>query len=367
MAFQRCAGFDPTTAMTPAGKTAVGKTAAGKTAVGKTAAGRMTAGLRILGAAAAIFAVSALPASAQPAAPTPSTFPERIEAAATAMRDIPRFKGLNQQQRVDRIAFVVGNTLVLLLHEMGHVLVHQMNLPVLAREEDAADTYAALRMLQIGTAFSLHGLADAAQGWFFNDRRDQQIGEKPLLYDEHGLSQQRAYQIVCLMVGSDPVRFKGLADQHEMPQSRQNTCKLDYATAVSGWTKVLAPFRREPGQPQTKITVVYGEGKGQFASLADMFRSIRFLETVAEHAQDDYLWPHPFTIEMQTCGHPGSDYDTDTRVVTMCYETAFDFAELYRAYVPLKPAPTVVSEKSPPAAAPLKAGPAASSRKRKSK
>ena len=151
MAFQRCAGTDPTVRVT-------------------------RAHLRTVGAAVAILAFSAASAPAQPAAPVRSTFQDRIEVAAMAMQDNPRFKGLNQQQRVDRIAFVVGNTLVLLLHEMGHVLVHQMNLPVLGREEDAADTYAALTMLRIGTAFSLHGLANAAQGWFLNDRRDQQMG-----------------------------------------------------------------------------------------------------------------------------------------------------------------------------------------------
>jgi hypothetical protein len=46
---------------------------------------------------------------------------------------------------------------------------------------------------------------------------------------------------------------------------------------------------------------------------------------------------------MQSCGHPGSEYDSDTRTVTMCYEQAFDFAELYRAYVPVKPPPVPVA------------------------
>jgi Putative metallopeptidase len=89
--------------------------------------------------------------------------------------------------------------------------------------------------------------------------------------------------------------------------------------------------------------VVYGDGKGNYDGLADLFRSIRFLETVAEHAQETYLWPYPWTLAMESCGRPGADYDTDTRTVTMCYEQAFDFAELYRAYVPVKPPPIPVA------------------------
>ena len=42
---------------------------------------------------------------------------------------------------------------------------------------------------------------------------------------------------------------------------------------------------------------------------------------------------------MKSCGHPGADFEDETRVVTMCYESAFDFAELYRAYVEPPPAP----------------------------
>ena len=45
---------------------------------------------------------------------------------------------------------------------------------------------------------------------------------------------------------------------------------------------------------------------------------------------------------METCGHPGTDYDDEARVVTICYETPFDFAELYRAYVEPPPLAAVV-------------------------
>jgi Putative metallopeptidase len=226
---------------------------------------------------------------------------------------------------------------------------------LLGREEDAADTYAALRMLTFGTSFSQHELARAAQGWFLNDRRDQEIGEKPLYYDEHNLSQQRAYQILCLMVGSDSDRFKSLADQMKMPETRQRTCKRDFAKTSEGWQTVLKPWLREAGDPETKIDVVYADGKGMYDGVADMFRSIRFLETVAANSAARYKWPHPFTLKMESCGRPGTDYDDEERVITICYETPFDFAELYRVYV------------QPPPVAAAASIPAAGARKRRSR
>ena len=107
-------------------------------------------------------------------------------------RAIPASRALSEQQRIDRVEFVVGNTLFVLLHEMGHVLIAEMKLPVLGREEDAADTFAALAMLKIGTNFSQRVLAAAAKGWFLSDRRDQQTGAKPLFYDDLGSAQLAA-------------------------------------------------------------------------------------------------------------------------------------------------------------------------------
>src|ERR1700693_921929 len=56
------------------------------------------------------------------------TFQERIDAVALSLADNPRFKDLTQQQRVDRVEFVIGNTLFVLLHEMGHAHIREMRL-----------------------------------------------------------------------------------------------------------------------------------------------------------------------------------------------------------------------------------------------
>jgi hypothetical protein len=75
------------------------------------------------------------------------------------------------------------------------------------------------------------------------------------------------------MVGSDPDKFSGLADQMKMPETRQRTCKRDFAKTSEGWQTVLKPWLREPGDPETKIDVVYGDGKGMYDGVANMFRS----------------------------------------------------------------------------------------------
>lgn len=279
---------------------------------------------------------------------TPSgspTFQQRIEDVAQALQNYPRLKDLSQQERLDRVEFVAGNTLFILLHEMGHVQIGEMNLPVLGREEDEADTFAAIALLKLGTSFSQRVLAKASQGWFLNERRDQQTGAKPLYYDEHNLSPQRAYQIVCLMVGSDPVKFKNLADEAKMPQSRQQSCKRDYAKASRSWEMVLAPHRRTPDQPETKIDVVYGDAEGDLNIFAQSFRAVRILETVAERSASQYAWPAPFTMQMLSCEGPNASWNDETRILKVCYQLPFDFAQLYLAYLAAPPPPVAVSRK----------------------
>jgi Putative metallopeptidase len=260
-------------------------------------------------------------------------FQAGVEAIARSLQSEPRLRGLTQQQLTDRVEFVLGNTLFILLHELGHVHFSEMKLPVLGREEDEADTFATITMLRIGTSFSDRVLANASQGWFFNDRRNQQTGAKPLYYDEHDLSPQRAFYIVCLMVGADPVKFKRLADDAKMPESRQESCKRDYAKASRSWEMVLAPYRRRPDQPETRITVSYGDAEGMFEPFARSFRDFRLLETIAERSASTYAWPAPFTMEMLSCNGPNANWDDETRSLKICYQLPFDFAQLYQAYV----------------------------------
>src|SRR5262249_17504799 len=116
------------------------------------------------------------------------------------------------QTRRDMADFGVGNWLFVLMHEMAHAHVTEMALPVLGREEDAADSFAAITLLKMGSEFSHGALVQAAKGWLLTAEQDERQGNRLAFYDEHGLDRQRAYQIVCLMVGSDPEKFGALAD-----------------------------------------------------------------------------------------------------------------------------------------------------------
>jgi hypothetical protein len=290
-----------------------------------------------LSCALLLIALGAEPLPAQSldaAASSTQAFQAGVDEAARMAAEVPYLKHLPAKRRQAHVEFVFGNVLFVAAHELGHALVSEMKLPILGREEDAADVFAILTALWMGDQLSHRVLEDAAKGWFLAARRDKREGRTLDYYERHGLNEQRAYQIVCLMVGSDPIKFKALADETKLPPDRRRTCAWDYQTVVSSWENVLAPYRRADDQPRTHIDTRYEEGKGVLAISERIFRATGFLETVAEHIAERYVWPARIEFEMRTCGHANARWTIAERKLHICYELVREFVELSLAYGP---------------------------------
>jgi hypothetical protein len=284
-----------------------------------------------------VCALAIAPASAQPTPAEFDSFRARIDAAIRAVGNHPRFRALSPQKREEIAEFVSGNILFTLLHEMGHAAINQFDLPVLGKEEDAADSFAATRLIRIGSEFSDQVVASAAKSWFLIDRRDRKEGETVPYYDEHGLDQQRAYQIVCFVVGSNESKFKKLADDTKLPDDRRKSCASEFRTVSKSWDSLLKAHTRAPDELPTKINVVYGEAEGRLALTAKISQAINLLETVAHHSSNLLAWPAPFTLEMRTCGFPNASWVPSERKLTLCYELGPDLADLYRTFGDAQP------------------------------
>jgi len=258
-------------------------------------------------------------------------FQARVDQVVKELDNDPRLKDLTPQQRRDLIEFVTGNMLFALLHEMGHMHIQEMGLPVLGREEDAADSYAITALLRIATDASHNVLVAATKGWFLSAARNEKEKIALAYYDEHSIDKVRAFQIVCLMVGSDPERFDDLAAMVKMPEDRRESCAGDYSNASWSWETVLKPHLRAPDQPKQKIAVTYGP-PGEYASIAQAIKTIGMLEMLADYAATRFVWRRPVGFDVKSCGEPDLHWDLSTQKVLVCYEMAQDFANLYRGY-----------------------------------
>jgi hypothetical protein len=132
---------------------------------------------------------------------------------------------------------VLGATTFSMFHEAGHGLIHQLDLPAVGREEDSVDQLATLILIAGGD----DGVKMALSGayWF---QLQSQGGDKTPFWDEHGFDGQRFYNILCLIYGSNPDKYKRFVDSGNLPPERAQKCPAEYAKIDKAWEKLLQPY-----------------------------------------------------------------------------------------------------------------------------
>ena len=94
------------------------------------------------------------------------------------------FKSLAKTEE-DLAVAVVGATFFAFFHELGHAVIHQLELPAVGREEDAADQMATLILISAGES----GVEMALNGakWF---ALQSESGNQTPFWDEHALDRK---------------------------------------------------------------------------------------------------------------------------------------------------------------------------------
>ncbi|MDX6688831.1 MAG: hypothetical protein QOG15_288 [Solirubrobacteraceae bacterium] len=158
--------------------------------------------------------------------------------AGVLKRNFPELR-TNDAEFGKQLAAVDG---FILVHEFGHVFVDIFELPVLGKEEDAADAVATVfltRQVKNGDEYAF----DAAR--FFNALSARQRHLAPSDYfDEHSLDKQRAYSIVCLIAGSSEADYKAVAKLGILSQEREARCPAEYKQKVTSVEGLLKPHVR---------------------------------------------------------------------------------------------------------------------------
>jgi hypothetical protein len=133
---------------------------------------------------------------------------------------------------------VLGPIIEILLHETGHALFHILKIPVLGREEDAADQVAAYLLLQFGKEAAVSTIRGAA---YMYAREAQEKLDPKALAGVHSLSAQRFYNIMCMAYGADPRLFGELVDKELLPDERAEGCRAEYLQVDYAMRTLLGP------------------------------------------------------------------------------------------------------------------------------
>ena len=137
--------------------------------------------------------------------------------------------------------YVSGTVVFALMHELGHALIHVLDLPITGREEDAVDQLATVLLMQQGP--SGDSLALGAVAWFASDAHRKQLDALEFA-DDHGFDLQRVYNIICWIYGRDPRAYPELIEDGWLPEHRRERCHAEYFRLAASWRRLLAPYRR---------------------------------------------------------------------------------------------------------------------------
>lgn len=152
------------------------------------------------------------------------------------VRDYRRYAGSDSVLAVS----VWQTTFFVFYHELGHALIDMLDLPVTGREEDAVDQLATIVLLEVGP----EGRDAALRGaeWFqLNARRP---GSRAPFWDEHSLDQQRYFNILCWVYGSDPTAHQELLGREwGLPAARAERCPAEYDRMSRAWNSMLVQYK----------------------------------------------------------------------------------------------------------------------------
>ena len=208
----------------------------------------------------------------------------------------------------------------ILYHEIGHMLINELDLPVLGWEEDAADSLSTLLLLWDPGEASFNTLYALTRFWMIaHDRK----GPAPAfaLADEHSLDLQRAYHAVCMMIGASAETFTEIADLIEMPPQRRERCPREFSRLEKSWEAVLAEHRAAEGQV-AKIHIDYLQPSTGATPYAEILRDESLLEQMADRLSKAFILPREVALVAAECGEANAFFRADDGAIALCYELA---------------------------------------------
>ncbi|MFC5080455.1 hypothetical protein VTH8203_03175 [Vibrio thalassae] len=127
-----------------------------------------------------------------------------------------------------------------LLHEAGHAYIADQKIPILGKEEDAVDNFAAVLMINY-VENGADATISAADMFSFESE------DRPDYYDfaeyigEHSFDLQRYFSTLCLVYGSDPERYTTLLDEIEegYREEQKEKCEMTFQQIDMNWKQVL--------------------------------------------------------------------------------------------------------------------------------
>ena len=276
-------------------------------------------------------------------APTPPNGPPPPPGPQSSTDDLPTTGPAVSQEQLTKSAILIGATLSILSHELGHAMIGEFGIPSTGAEEDTADQFAALIMSSITSDDQFADMAPEGRNfvtdmvrystllWFYDAQKSAKTGLEIPWYDEHSASETRFRNTLCTIYGSAPAIFAPLADEVGLPERERGRCEVDFAKGYRAWETIIAPYARNlggdyPGElpadaKGAKVRVRYEPSASETGRVfSAAFQQVELFEGLAQQLETLLVWNRDFAIVFADCGEPNAFYDPSKAQVTMCWE-----------------------------------------------
>jgi len=141
---------------------------------------------------------------------------------------------------IEPIDTLVGPFVDTVLHEFAHALFDYLDIPILGREEDAADQVSAFIYLQLGKTEARRLIMGTVYTYMLEveDTDPPSIAE---FADEHSTSEQRRFNLLCMAYGADSELFEDVAAWGGMPEERADICEEEFELIAHAYQTLIGP------------------------------------------------------------------------------------------------------------------------------
>src|SRR5262249_46853797 len=136
---------------------------------------------------------------------------------------------------------LIGPFTDVFLHEAGHATFSSLKIPVLGREEDAADQFSTYIMLKLDKEESRRLILGSAYQYKGDLSSPTVTMKQQAFADEHGTPAQRFFNLLCVAYGADPKLFSDAVEKGFLPEDRAVGCKGEYIQFSYAFDTLIGP------------------------------------------------------------------------------------------------------------------------------
>jgi hypothetical protein len=142
---------------------------------------------------------------------------------------------------ISRADTIIGPALDVFLHETGHAVFNMLQIPVLGREEDAADQFSAYVMLRLSKEEARKMILGAAYHHSIQMPGTEITISRRSFSGEHATPAQRAFNVLCIAYGADKKLFADIVEKDFLPSRRAESCEYEYEDLAFAMTRLIGP------------------------------------------------------------------------------------------------------------------------------